>query len=64
MAKKAASDNGEPTVEVVQKKGKLTIVFSGRFQALYDRIEELAKADDRDMDTFILRHLDSPIPSA
>ena len=49
------------TAKVSKVKGdkarRLTIVFDGKFDALYQQIEKLAIADDRDMDTYILRHL-------
>lgn len=52
MAKKADSENGSLT-----GKRRLTIVFDGKYQPLFDRIQQIAEAEDRDPDTVVLRCL-------
>lgn len=38
-----------------KKSNRLVIIFDGRFEELFSKIEAKAKSDDRDMDTTVLR---------
>lgn len=38
-----------------KKSNRLVIVFDGRFESLFEKVQAAARADDRDPDTTVLR---------